>query len=253
MLRTEPRESHPQFSLLVRAASVGAIAFACTAVVGACSGSVDTETPPSDGGSGDAAGPVGSINVEFRLPSGSASAASYRLTGPNGYSLASMLDFQGSQAVGFLLGSIPAGTGYELSLTASGEDGGESCSGSTTFAVKANETTMITLDATCVGGPYVPSGYGSVDAWVAVPNGEALSVASLSLLGPAGVEADSPLQVSDAGGGGLHFGLKNIPVGSGHVLAVTGQTTTGLKCDASLSVDVSANATAEAKLNLICR
>lgn len=248
MLRTRPGESHFPFSVARLAALP--IALACSAGLGGCSGTVDSVAPPPDGG--DDAQAVGSINVEFRLPSGTASTASYRLTGPSGFSYALMLDFQGSQAVGFFLGSIPVGSGYELSFTASDGDGGESCSGMTTFAVNASKTTMVNLDATCVGGPYVPTGFGALDAWVAVPNDVTLSTASFTLAGPAGIEANSPLMLSGAAGG-IHFGLTNIPAGAGQVLSIGGQTTSGLKCATSMAVDITASATAEAKLSLVCR
>jgi hypothetical protein len=248
MLRTNPSDS--VFSSSVARHAAVAIGLACTSALTGCGGTVDSATPPSDSGADATA--LGSINVEFRLPSGTASAASYRLTGPNGFSYASMLNFDGSQAVGFLLGSIPVGSGYQLSLTASDADGGESCTGSTTFEVTANKTTMIMLDATCIGGPYVPTGYGAIDAWVAVPNDVMLTTASCSLAGPAGIEANAEL--TDGGtSGGLHFGLTHIPAGTGQVLSIGAQTTTGLKCAASAAIDVAANTTAEAMLALVCR
>ncbi len=48
-------------------------------------------------------------------PVGLGSTASYTLTGPNGFSQAATLDFQGSQAIGFLIENVPAGSGYTLS------------------------------------------------------------------------------------------------------------------------------------------
>jgi hypothetical protein len=252
MLRTNASESRFPFSL-ARFAALG-VGLACTTGLGACSGSVNSVTSPASTDSGsDDAQPVGSINVEFRLPSGTASMASYRLTGPNGFSYASMLDFQGSQAVGFFLGSIPVGAGYELSFTASDADGGESCAGSTTFAVNADKTTTVSLDATCTGGPYVPIGFGSIDAWVAVPDTETLASASFSLAGPAGIEANNQALMGPFAAGGIHFGLQNLPAGPGQVLSISAQTTTGLKCVQSTAIDIAVNATAEAKLSLVCR
>jgi hypothetical protein len=249
MLRTNSSES--RFPFLLARFAVLVVGLACAAALGGCSGSVDSVNSSSDGGADDAPA-LGSLNVEFRLPSGTASTASYRLTGPNGFSYASTLNFDGSQAVGFLLGSIPVGSGYELSFTASDADGGESCAGSTTFAVGAKKTTMVMLDATCIGGPYVPTGFGAIDAWVAVPHGVTLTGATCSLAGPAGIEVDQSLTVSSTGGG-LHFGLMSVPAGTGQVLSIGGQTSTGLKCATSMAVDVAANATAEAMLSLVCR
>jgi hypothetical protein len=202
------------------------------------------------GGSPDAAADLGSINAEFRLPSGSASTASYRLTGP-GFSQASMLDFEGSQAVGFLINDVPAGS-YTLAFTATNGDGGESCSGTTSIAVQAGTIAMVNLDATCVGGPYVPTGYGSIDTWVSVPMGTTVTAATCTLTGPAGTEVPGrPLMWSS--GSGLHFELTQIPAGPGQVLVISGAATDGKTCENSIAVDVTANETAEAMLELVCK
>jgi hypothetical protein len=234
-------------SRLVSAFVVGCAVLGGACLV-ACSGSVASGSAPA---AAPDAGPVGSISAEFQLPSGSASTANYTLTGPNGFSLAAMLDFAGSQAIGFIITSVPAGPGYMLSFTATDGDGGESCMGSTTVDVVANKTATVNVEASCTGGPYVPIGYGLIDAWVTTPPQVSLSSASFSLTGPAGVEANQSLTVS--GSASVHFGLKQVPAGDGQVLAITATTTTGQKCEASAAINVDVNATAEAMLNLTCQ
>lgn len=235
-----------------------ALAIGCAGLcLVACSGSVDSVgSSPGDGRS-DGASDLGSLSVEFHLPSGSASTASYTLTGPNGFSLASTIDFAGSQAIGFLITKVPAGGGYALMFTATDGDGGESCAGMTTVSVTANQTTTVNLDATCTGGPYVPIGYGTIDVWVSTPAETSLSEASFSLTGPAGIEAQSGTggvpALTVSGTAGIHFTLDRVPAGNGQVLSFTADTTTGQKCEASAAVNVAVNATAEAMLNFVCQ
>jgi hypothetical protein len=228
----------------------GAFAFVgCVAMglgLSACGSSAD---PSSDGADARATA-VGNLNVEFHLPTGSVSTATYRLTGPNGYSKGSSLDFMGSQVFGFFVANVPAGNGYTLSFNGS-DDGGESCMGMTTFNVTNGQTAMVNVDATCIGGPYVPSGYGGIETWVNVPRQTSLASAQCSLIGPAGIEANQSLTVS--GMDSLHFTLSQVPAGNGQVLTLTAVTTTNAKCNASATVNVVANQTAVAMVALACQ
>lgn len=233
------------------ASTLALATFLASGASGACGGSSEQAAGPAADGGAEASAEMGSINAEFRLPSGSASTASYRLTGPNGFSQASMLDFQGSQAIGFLIDNVPAGSGYALSFTASAGDGGESCTASTSVEVMAQKTASVDLTATCAGGPYVPSGYGTIDTWVSLPAGISLATAHCTLTGPAGIEVDAPITVS--GSSGLHFGLQQVPAGPAQVLVVTATATNGETCQAPKAVDVVANQTTQATLPLQCQ
>jgi hypothetical protein len=213
-----------------------------------CSGSVDDAGGGTDA-SADAAS-LGNISAQFRLPSGSASTASYTLTGPN-FNQAATLDFMGSQAIGFLINGVPPGT-YQIAFTATDADGGESCMGSTTIVVQPGKTATANLEASCVGGPYVPSGYGLVDTWVTLPRGVSLTAATCTLTGPAGLEVPD-FALTPMGSSDLHFGLKMVPAGPGQVLVINGTASDGTNCENSIAVDVVANQTAEAMLTLVCR
>jgi hypothetical protein len=76
----------------------------------------------------------------------------YSITG-NGFSLSGSFDVSNSSAgTEFVIGNIPAGTGYTLTLTAVSADGATSCSGSTTFDVSAFTTTSVTPHLECRKG-----------------------------------------------------------------------------------------------------
>ncbi len=225
------------------------LAVTALAALTGCGGNTDAAASDSDA-SQDADVPTGNINAEFRLPSGSASTATYTLTGPNGFSQAGTLDFQGSQAIGFLIESVPSGM-YVISFTATDGDGGmESCMGSTTVTVTAPQTAMVDLTGTCSGGPYVPIGFGTIETFVSLPTGISLASAACVLAGPAGLEAQHALTV--AGTSGLHFLLTQVPAGDGQVLSVTGMATNGDVCSVSKSVDVAVGQTTQATIHILC-
>jgi hypothetical protein len=75
----------------------------------------------------------------------------YSITG-NGVSLSGTLDVSGSTSSQIVIGGIPAGTGYVISLTANSVDGGLTCSGSSTFDVKAGTTTSVSPHLQCRKG-----------------------------------------------------------------------------------------------------
>jgi len=224
---------------------------ACGLVLGlaACGGSTNQAVggSSSDGGNGSA--DVGSINAEFQLPSGTASMASYTLTGPNNFSRTDTLDFDGSQAIGFLIDDVPPGDGYTLSVMAS-SDGGEVCDGSTSLTVTAQMTTPVDVTAQCTGAPYVPTGYGALEVWATLPSGISFAGAEFVLQGPAGVEDTDAVAVD---GAGLHFILQQVPAGPGQMLSLTAVANDNLeKCTATSTFAITANQTAEVMLTPTC-
>ena len=160
-----------------------------------------------------------------------------------------MLDFDGSQVIGFLIDAVPAGTGYMLSVSAS-SDGGEMCSGMTSVDVTAQKIASVDLTANCTGAPYVPDGYGSLDVWVNFPGNYSFASLAYLLQGPAGIEAQGTVDIS---GQGVHFTLDDVPSGAGQTLSLTAQSTDGAQtCGASSQSEIVANQTATTTLTLTC-
>lgn len=225
-------------------------AWALALALAACGGSSE-QAALSVGDGGDGGDDTGSINAEFLLPSGTASTASYILTGPNDFHQTSTLDFDGSQAIGFLIDSVPAGAGYTLSFTASNGDGGEACSGSTSVDVTAQHTTPVNVTAQCTGAPYVPTGYGGLDIWTTLPTGVSFAGLEYVLMGPAGIEAHDAVVVNTSG---IHFTLQAIPAGTGQTITLTAPSTDGSEtCSATSTFDIVANQTSEAMLTMVCQ
>jgi hypothetical protein len=229
--------------------AIGLCAFGWAGLVAmGCGGSTDKEVGSADSNEGGSSS-GGTIDARFALPSGSASIASYTLTGPNGFNRTSSIDFDGSQAVEFLIDSVPAGDGYVLSVMAS-NDGGESCMGSKTLSVATGQEVSVDVTATCTGAPYVPSGYGSLEVFATPPAGVSLASAQCVVTGPAGSEANLPVAVN--GTEGIHFVLMVIPAGASQELSLTAQTSTGKTCSAASPFDIVANQVSEAHVYFQC-
>ncbi len=103
------------------------------------------------GPSVEQAGPhAGKVSLALQLPSGSIlNALSYTITGPAGYTSTSSIDVSNSATVQALLGGIPAGTGYSISLTGTTTDGLSVCAGSASFDVTASHATTVNVPVLC--------------------------------------------------------------------------------------------------------
>jgi hypothetical protein len=214
-----------------------------------CGGSTDQAALASSTDAGNGADDNGSINAEFRLPSGTASQASYSLTGPNGFRQSDTLNFDGSQAIGFLIDNVPAGSGYTLTFTADSGTG-EMCSGSAAVDVAAQMTAPVDVTAQCTGAPPPPAGFGSLEVWASLPQNVTFSGANFVLMGPTGVEAMNSVVVD---GASLHFTLQAVPAGAGQTLTLNAMTRDGSKtCTATSEFTVVANQTTETMLAPVC-
>jgi hypothetical protein len=123
-----------------------------TGVLG-CSSSPE-QSRDGDQGSANASGnePTGTVRAQLVLPSGQdIEVLNWDLTGPGGLSTviqSGKVDSQGLN-VSFLVGGIPAGSGYAITLSGTATDGSVTCTGSAPFAVVARMTTDVTLELAC--------------------------------------------------------------------------------------------------------
>jgi len=121
---------------------------AAAALVGGCEGT------RSLGGSGPPVGGPGSIQIALLLGNGVAvSSASYTITGPAGFTQSGSLDVSNSATISAVIGGLPAGSGYAITLSATSSDGTTSCGGSASFNVTAGATTAVTIHLTCHEAP----------------------------------------------------------------------------------------------------
>ena len=118
-------------------------------LVVACGG-----TAPAGGGSATAEASAGSLQFALQLANGSTvSSASYVILGPNGFTKAASLNVANSSTISTVIGGLPAGTGYAITITATSTDGTTNCGGSASFNVTAGGTTTVTVGLTCHEAP----------------------------------------------------------------------------------------------------
>lgn len=93
---------------------------------------------------------VGSVGLALTLGSGqSVAAATYTVSGPNGFTKSATIDVSHSTTISTVIGGLPAGAGYSISIVATTTDGATMCSGSASFTVTAHATTAVTVHLTC--------------------------------------------------------------------------------------------------------
>jgi phospholipase C len=97
----------------------------------------------------DHQGVAGSINVALLAGAVTVNNVSYAITGPDGFSKSGSLDLSTSGAIAGLIGGLPAGTGYSITLTATATDGTTTCAGTATFSVTAHAVTQVSVGIDC--------------------------------------------------------------------------------------------------------
>lgn len=158
-MRSIVRKSIVPSALLVGAATVTALSLSEFG----CSSSSGTSEPssPSPGlgtsGSGTPQGATGSVGLELTLPGGQQlNAVTYTITGPNGaFTIvqSNTVNVANSQSIAFVVGNIPAGSGYSIALSGTTSDGTTACSGSASFSVAARVTTTVSVLLQCTQQP----------------------------------------------------------------------------------------------------
>jgi hypothetical protein len=110
--------------------------------------------PVLDGGSVVPAD-VGEIHAQLSVGTESISSLVWSLTPPSGVAgtidaaLSGTVPVSASGAVEWTLGGLPAATGYELTLTATTNDGVFGCASSTTFDIAPGKTSRASLTLAC--------------------------------------------------------------------------------------------------------
>jgi len=91
----------------------------------------------------------GEIGLALNVAGATINSASYTITGPAGFSKTGTIELSNATTLAAVIGGIPAGTGYSISITANAIDGGTTCAGSATFNVAAHATTSVTVHLLC--------------------------------------------------------------------------------------------------------
>ncbi len=119
---------------------------------------------------------IGSLGLTLLAGGVTLNGIDYTITGPAGYTKAGRIDVSGSTQISAVIGGIPAGIGYTVSLSAS--DAGNpatTCAGSASFNVTAGATTSAQVHLLCKAPP--KNGSVTINGTLNVcPNVDALSV-----------------------------------------------------------------------------
>jgi hypothetical protein len=127
-----------------RLLSAVALATVASAMVGCSS---DRGSPTDSTASTEHAG---SIGLDLQLAPGfTLNSVSYAITGPSGFAKAGTIDVSNSTKISALLGPLPTGKGYSVTLSASSVQGLGTCGGSASFDIVAGKTTPVTVKVTC--------------------------------------------------------------------------------------------------------
>ncbi|HEY0467914.1 MAG TPA: hypothetical protein VGC79_27130, partial [Polyangiaceae bacterium] len=129
-----------QFSFLAAAA------LSASAVLIACSADQSPLIRASNG--------LGSVDFALQLAPGvTLNSVSYTILGPGSFSKSGSFDLSQSSQIGALIGPLPAGLGYSITLSGTSVDGASNCSGSAVFNVVADQTTPVAVAFLCHEGP----------------------------------------------------------------------------------------------------
>jgi len=130
------------FRKLSKASTIAILSTVVYIAGSSCSG---THAPSSNGDQ------IGGGSIGLLLVGGTVniSTLSYSITGPNSFSKTGSIDVSSSTKASAIIGGLPAGTGFNITLTGTSTDGATTCSGSAPFNVTANSTTSVTLTLDC--------------------------------------------------------------------------------------------------------
>src|SRR5580658_3817018 len=148
-MQAKTTQSILRTSAIIMGCGVGA-AYALPQV-GCSSGVPGAESSVGSPGSGAGSQvEVGQVGFNLTLPGGGTlNTVNYTIIGPNGFTLSNSVPLQNSTTVSFMVGGIPAGNNYSVTISGASADDTVTCSGSATFSVVANTTTTVTDTLQC--------------------------------------------------------------------------------------------------------
>jgi len=128
---------------LIRSAGLAAFVacFAVSAALGGCSSGA--EVSDSEGEES------GSIGLNLQVGGATLDQVSYTIVGPNEYLKSGAFEVADSTVLSAVLGGLPAGSGYTITLSGTTTDSGTSCTGSGSFDIVAHQTTVVSVHLLC--------------------------------------------------------------------------------------------------------
>jgi hypothetical protein len=97
---------------------------------------------------------TGEVGLSLQIPNGTTiDSASYSITGPVGFIKNGTINAAGTTTLSAVIGGIPAGTGYQISVLAMTADASTTCTGTATFDITARLTTSAVVPMACLEKP----------------------------------------------------------------------------------------------------
>ena len=93
---------------------------------------------------------VGTISAAVQLSPGTTlDTVSYAIGGPGGFARSGNVDVSRSTTISFTVGGIPAGQGYNITISGTASDNATTCSGSAMFDITTRMTTALMIKIQC--------------------------------------------------------------------------------------------------------
>jgi phospholipase C len=138
--------------MAMRVTLVGTIllgAASATALFGGCS-SADMQRNSAGSVGSDGSDQVGTVGLQLQLGPGiTLTTVNYTITGPGGFSQTGTIDVTYSTTISAVIGGIPFGNGYVISLSGKSVEGTAMCAGSAMFNITSAATTPVAVLVTC--------------------------------------------------------------------------------------------------------
>jgi phospholipase C len=137
----------------MRKTLVGTILLGAVAATVAINGCSSAGTPAESNGSGTEPGnseTTGTAGIQLQVAPGiTINTLNYTLTGPNGFSKTGSINVSNSTVAATIIGGLPSGSGYSISLSGESTDDSTMCAGLATFSIKAGTTTAVPVLISC--------------------------------------------------------------------------------------------------------
>jgi hypothetical protein len=205
---------------------------AAAAVAVACSNGHEGTTGPSSTGPsvGPASDGIGEVGMSLTLPGGEHySRLDYKLANATN-TLTGHYDITQTNTLSFTIGSVPAGSGYGLSLTTTSDDGAFTCSFpavdamvTSNITVVNRTTTVVNVNMQCVNNQGLDSGSVLIGA-----STSQCPVWNTIVANPVNITLDAGQNVNDAGAAGGVFmpgGPAMAAIQDGQQLVLVGSAT----------------------------
>jgi hypothetical protein len=101
---------------------------------------------------------LGSVDIALVQGGVTLTSVSYSISGPNSFSKSGTINVGSSATLSAVIGGLPAGNGFTITLSATGTDGTTTCGGSGTFDVTAGNVAKVVVTLDC----HQPAKTGSV-------------------------------------------------------------------------------------------